>query len=217
MANISEVNLNVILSANEVSLKKLSIESLDINQETLDVITGKHVELEALNISLCRSTEDIAFSEALPTNLRELNMAWCEAMNAVDVIPLLPTNLDRLNLSGHREEQFNDESLGLLISKCPKLHELDISDCHEMTSDALIIISRGLLRLRALNISRCYYMTDFEHIRKILSLRNLSAFGLTIDTTLSPRVKLNEELFSTVARPTVGLRRSSIWNIRLTN
>jgi hypothetical protein len=212
-ATISVRGLNQLLAANAVSLKKLSMESLDIDQKTLDILLDDHTELEVLNLSSVRSENAIMFAEKLPLSLRELNLGWTAPLNAVQMIPLLPKNLDRLNMSGHREAGFDDMAVEFLVKTCPHLTELDLSDCHHVTSNSLLAIET-LRDLNTLKLSRCYLMNDFNDLLNMRSLRNLSVVGLDLDVDI-PNLTVNEDLFSTVARPTVAPRRSTIWGIAL--
>ena len=51
--------------------------------------------------------------------------------------------------------------------------------------------------------------------------RYLNIFGSLQDSALNelkrflPNVEVNKFLFSSVARPTVGIKRTSIWNLRV--
>lgn len=53
------------------------------------------------------------------------------------------------------------------------------------------------------------------------SLQNLNIFGLFHDKQIEslkgtlPNIDINKHKFSTIARPTVGIRRTSIWGLRV--
>lgn len=69
----------------------------------------------------------------------------------------------------------------------------------------------------------CFSFIIFRVLKKLYQLSYLDVHGGYIDPddlryvqeNLGARVEINKFKFSSVARPTVGLRRSSIWNMRV--
>ncbi|KAJ8965854.1 hypothetical protein NQ317_017396 [Molorchus minor] len=111
-----------------------------------------------------------------------------------------------------------------LVSKCSRLRELDLSDCTSITGESVRQITM-LEELNFLALSRCYLIPykALLYLRKVYSLSYLDIHGGYIDTEelkvvqdgLGAKVQINKFKFSSVARPTVGLKRSSIWNMRV--
>ena len=61
----------------------------------------------------------------------------------------------------------------------------------------------------------------FRSFKQLPYLVNLDIFGVVDDrglqklhSLLGPSIALNQQRFSSVARPTYGLRRTSIWGLR---
>ena len=91
-----------------------------------------------------------------------------------------------------------------------------------MTSAALESISSGLQQLDILSTSRCYSITPATYlVLKYSSVKFLNIFGSlkgSAEKELErylPKIEINKLLFSSIARPTVGIKRSSIWDIRV--
>lgn len=111
-----------------------------------------------------------------------------------------------------------------IVSCCQSLRELDLSDSTGLTGEVI----QHLLLLEELNflaLSRCYQI-PFKALlilKKIPSLMYLDVHGGYIESTelmmiqegLGSRVNINKFKFSSVARPTVGAKHSSIWNLRV--
>jgi F-box and leucine-rich repeat protein 1 (S-phase kinase-associated protein 2) len=81
----------------------------------------------------------------------------------------------------------------------------------------------NLSELEHLSLSRCYSIPTSMHLRIALMprLRYLDIFGLISDELLKTfqancdSVEINKFQYSAVARPTVGVRRTSIWGLRV--
>lgn len=111
-----------------------------------------------------------------------------------------------------------------IISCCSGLRELDLSDSTGLTGDSVQHITL-LDELNFLALSRCYLIPyrALLDLKKMPSLMYLDVHGAYIDTTelriiqdhLGPKVNINKFKFSSVARPTVGAKHSSIWNLRV--
>ena len=100
--------------------------------------------------------------------------------------------------------------------------ELDISDCTMLTINAVHSLMK-LGELEHLSISRCYSIPPTMHFRLILlpRLKFLDIFGVLQESGLKTleakcnHVEINKYMYSSVARPTVGVRRTSIWGLRV--
>lgn len=219
MAVMPTDHLNGMLDGNEdgVSLIRLSLENLKINEKTLEILRKKHPKLQILNLASCRvdnegkSLDDTSF----PAEIMELNLSWVEGLPISLAICDLGPKLDRLNLSGMRNLMNSD--VMILVKRCPNLIELDISDCELLTPIALMKIKEGLKNLKALNISRNYRMDNWLALAvQIRSLETVSTFGLLPQMVpMGLPFAISTSPISTIARPTVGLRRSTIWGIKV--
>lgn len=109
------------------------------------------------------------------------------------------------------------------MEQCPRLVELDISDATQVTGIIVDVIASKLLELKRLCVSRCYNIVPAAYLAfgRMDSLRQLELFGVLAESALHalrkslPRLDINKQLFSTVARPTTGIRRTSIWGLRV--
>merc|ERR1719187_1569445 len=138
------------------------------------------------------------------------------------VVRLFPQSLRRLCISGNRDTLL-DEHVETLLDSCPYLRELDVSDSTKLTAVSLNMTVERLGYLESLSTSRCYGISPSSYL--ILSscptLLYLNVFGLLRDQAmveLRQRLKgieINKFLFTSVARPTVGIKRTSIWNLRV--
>ena len=110
-----------------------------------------------------------------------------------------------------------------IVKACPGLVEFDVSDCTNLTSGTLETIASGLPNLQRLSLSRCYNMagSNFVQLEKISSLRHLELFGVLHDSVLASltldleNITINRSPFSTIARPTTGFHRTSLWGLRV--
>lgn len=109
-----------------------------------------------------------------------------------------------------------------LVKSCPDIIELDLSDCTMLTMNTV----RSLLdlsKLEHLSLSRCYGIppSTYVTLAYMPSLLYLDVFGVIPEPVLKTlqvtcgETQLNKYLYSSVARPTVGVRRTSIWGLRV--
>ncbi|KAL3268145.1 hypothetical protein HHI36_007273 [Cryptolaemus montrouzieri] len=225
MAHISPESLKVLFNKCQ-RLKKLSLEHVPVNSEVLEALAGNK-DLEIINFAMATGIREQGLQYLLRNcrKIRELNIAWTY-LNQPTISYLcshLPSSLDRLNLSGCRK-LISDGDVAALVCSCPNLRELDLSDCTALTGEAVKQIT-ALEDLNFLALSRCYAIChrSLLVLKKMLSLSFLDVHGGYIDEEelnyvqegLGSRVNINKFKFSSIARPTVGLRRSSIWNMRV--
>ncbi|KAI4462059.1 f-box/tpr repeat protein pof3 [Holotrichia oblita] len=207
-------------------LKKVSLEHVGVNAKVLQALSCSK-DLEVVNLSMVEGITEKGLKYLLGNckSIRELNLAWTY-MNSASVEYVssnLPECLDRLNISGCRK-LLNDDHILKLVRRCPSLRELDLSDTTSLTSDAIGHIA-ALQELNFLALSRCYQVSysSLLQLKKIPTLMYLDVHGGYVDTgelrhlqeNLGTQVQINKFKFSSVARPTVGTRRSSIWNMRV--
>ncbi|XP_018016176.1 S-phase kinase-associated protein 2 isoform X2 [Hyalella azteca] len=207
-------------------LKKVSLEFLTLTDEVF-INLSDNLSLDTLNLSMAVgvSANGLGTLLAKCTELHHLNVAWTHmSQNCVQELVLKASpRLESLNMAGHRRGQVRDEEVRTLCMRLHHLKELDLSDCTEITSQSLHAIATKLRRLTVLGLSRCYGLRaeTYEMLAAMPQLQHLSLFGVHDDAAMGalrarlPRVTVNGQLFTTVARPTVGLRRTSIWTIRV--
>ncbi|XP_018567474.1 S-phase kinase-associated protein 2 [Anoplophora glabripennis] len=207
-------------------LKKLSLENVPVNDDVLIALSGNK-DIEVINFAMSTGIQEDGLKYLLTNcrKIRELNIAW-NYLNSCSIHYIcenLPSTMDRLNFSGCRK-LLTDKNVADLVSCCPRLRELDLSDCTSLTGEAVRQITT-LEDLNFLALSRCYLIPykSLLHLKKVYSLSYLDIHGGYIDADelkavqegLGARVAINKFKFSSVARPTVGMRRSSIWNMRV--
>jgi len=159
------------------------------------------------------------------SSLRDLNLSWTGlTQGAVDRLAgCVPSELSKLNLSGCRDT-LTDDHVSDIVLRCPSLLEFVVSDAVLLTDMSVGQVCAGLKLLRSFSASRCYkilpvsYLAFADHPR----LENLQVFGCLrsealaeLKERLGPRIAVNEFMFSAVARPTVGTKRTSLWGIQV--
>ncbi|XP_058794171.1 S-phase kinase-associated protein 2 isoform X2 [Phymastichus coffea] len=204
-------------------LKKLSLEKCTLNVTSCKAIS-KNKDLEILNLTMCEGMNIDCVTDIVQLKrLTALNMAWCglDADSMAYLCKHLPSSITRLNIAGCRKT-LTDENVADLIKSCPHIIELDLSDCTMLT----IITVQSLMnlsQLEHLSLSRCYSIPTAMLLRLALmpQLRYLDIFGLISDEVLKTfqvkynNLEVNKCLYSSMARPTVGVRRTSIWGLRV--
>ncbi|CAG9856870.1 unnamed protein product [Phyllotreta striolata] len=225
MAFISPQSLTALFGKCE-RLKKVSLENLHVNDDVLIALSANK-DVEVINFAMVNGLMEDGFKYLLTNcrKIRELNIAWTYLNSSTIqyICRNLPSTMDRLNFSGCGKN-FEDKNVVDLVASCPRLRELDLSDCTVITGEAVRHIT-VLEDLNFLAMSRCYLVpyTAFLLLKKLINLSYLDIHGSYSDTVelrliqegLGARVQLNKFKFSSIARPTVGLRRSSIWNMRV--
>ncbi|XP_020285054.1 S-phase kinase-associated protein 2 isoform X2 [Pseudomyrmex gracilis] len=222
MAVISPTGLATLLSKCKY-LKKLSLEKCVLNRDCCRAIS-QNTELEVLNLTMCENMDSDCIADLMKLKcLNSLNMSWCSLDN--DCMTLLcrtltPT-ITRLNLAGYRKTLI-DDNVKDLSNRCPDIIELDLSDCAMLTMQAVPSLL-NFSKLEHLSLSRCYCIPQSAYMRlaHMQCLLYLDVFGLMSDAVLKSfqatcrDLEINKFLYSSIARPTVGIRRTSIWGIRV--
>lgn len=224
MASVSKAAL-CQLFARCTQLKKLSLEQCTLDDQICRLI-GTNRDLEALNMCMTTGITPTGIAHICRgcTSLTSWNLSWSGMNRAcLDSFVLTATpKLRELNISGCHMELRNDH-IPALVKRCPHLVELDLSDATEISCEAIHAIVKGLSDLQHLGLSRCYNIvpTTFLMLSQMESLQQLELFGVLGDSALQavrkrlPQLDINKQLFSTVARPTTGIRRTSIWGIKV--
>jgi len=187
---------------------------------------AKNTNLQILNLSAAHGLTAIGIQSILVScrELTELNVAWTklDRESVLAVCNIAPNSLLRLNLSGCRNDHLLDADIAALCFTCPNLIELDISDASELTKATIDIIANCLPKLEILSCSRCYKIDPLSYANLPPLLKELNLFNSiheaswpAFETILPQPVVLNASPYSIIARPTVGIRRTSIWEHRV--
>lgn len=225
MATISAQGLQELLTSCR-DLVKLSLERCDLTTSSCASI-GRNSRLRALN---CALTTGISLEGMLSLlrgcqQLEELNLGWtgleCDTLDVL--VAHVPSSLIKLNISGCRDQLLDSHVLKLGRNVGPVLRVLDLSDASEIGAASLEAILEHMANLQELSLSRCYSLpiglSTFREMSKLNSLVYLDMFGCFSQKGLDvlkrhlPAVQINSRPLSTVARPTVGVRRTSIWQL----
>ncbi|CAH0404167.1 unnamed protein product [Chilo suppressalis] len=221
VCSIDYVTLNCLIERCP-ALKKLSLENVPVNDETCELI-GKCTQLETLNLTMAQGITMKGLMSILKgcLCLQSLNISWCcLSESTLEVlVSYLPQKLQRLNVAGARI--LKDDMVKQLVSRCPRLLELDLSDCSSLSEDALQAL-QSLTRLEHLALSRCYLLPPHRltKLNCMVALQYLEVWGMLPSASLNalraalPAIQLNQFMFSAIARPTVGTRRTSVWGLR---
>ncbi|XP_076462370.1 S-phase kinase-associated protein 2-like [Babylonia areolata] len=224
MATISEKALADILSHCR-QLRKVSLEHVGVNETILHLLS-ENPKLDTLNLAMSRG---VTSSGLMPlfahcSKLTQLNLAWTGmAQKTVSyVCGAVPENILHLNISGCREV-ISDEDVERLCSRCKSLVELDLSDSLGLSGMAVASICTHLAHVQQLSLNRCYNIppTYFHELGSMPSLQMLNVIGMLARGFFEnlkqelPKIQLNTTLISTIARPTTGQRRTSIWEQRV--
>ncbi|XP_034951235.1 S-phase kinase-associated protein 2 [Chelonus insularis] len=222
MAVISSTSLAELLFKCK-KLKKLSLEKGNLNEECCKAIS-ENTELTVLNLTMCEGINVHGIQHLMKlTKLTTFNISWCslDSRSISLICKLLSRSITRLNIAGCRKT-ITDEDVQELVTSCPNLIELDLSDCTLLTMNSIQSIL-NLKKLEHLSLNRCYSIPPSTYLRLAYmpSLMFLDVFGLMTEPMLktlqtnSKGTEINKFLYSSVARPTVGVRRTSIWGLRV--
>ncbi|XP_061732773.1 S-phase kinase-associated protein 2 [Nerophis ophidion] len=193
-------------------LECLSLEGLQLS-DTIISDLAKNPRLLQLNLSGCSdfSANPLAHMLQSCSRIEQLNISWCSFDNnhVKSVVNHVTPSVTQLNLSGYRDSLTLDD-LKVLVSRCPGILTLDLSDSTQLMADCFPVLSE-LDHLTHLSLSRCYHIhiAALTNLRKTFpALHYLDVFGLLNDSHLpslrkeNPGVCLNSWPFSAVARPT---------------
>lgn len=197
-------------------LQAVSLEGLQLSDTVIHSL-AKNGGLEQLNLSGCSGFSSSALETMLKSCQRilQLNISWCTfTINHVkSVVHHLSPCVTHLNLSGYRENLTSDD-IRVVVSRCQKIHTLDLSDSTLLTADSFTVLAQ-LKHLQHLSLSRCYHVHPAalsDLVKTIPSVVMLDVFGLISDDLLAalkkeiPHVSLNSRPFSAIARPTPSSR-----------
>ena len=128
-----------------------------------------------------------------------------------------------------------------LTHRANRLRVLDLSDSSLITDKSVTSVIRNCLYLEHVAFSRCYVIAPIAYayvfkwiyisekslcfyissLKQLRHLNSLDIFGVVderglqkLNSLLGSSIVLNQQRFSYVARPTYGLRRTSVWGLR---
>jgi F-box and leucine-rich repeat protein 1 (S-phase kinase-associated protein 2) len=163
--------------------------------------------------------------------LVELNVAWTTSVSSECLSVFcanLPPTLTRVNLSGGRKppstddqcrQSVDDNDIMNMCGRCPSLQEVDLSDCARVTVVGLTALV-SMPSVQILHCNRCYgiepihFANECEKIVELNVIGCVTNEGYDVLRNRLQNTQVNASSFSTVARPTVGTRRTSIWTMR---
>ncbi|XP_060808363.1 S-phase kinase-associated protein 2 [Amyelois transitella] len=204
------------------ALRRLSLENVALG-DTQCLLVGKCKNLETLNLAMCQGITADGLKAILEgcQLLQSLNISWSGlSESALEVlVTSLPPHVTRLNVGGARI--MTSDMLSKLVERCPHLLELDLSDCSQLGVEAVQSVQK-LSRLEHLALSRCYLLPPhaLTKVSSMPCLQFLDVWGMLPSKSLSalkaalPAIQINQFMFSAIARPTVGAKRTSIWGLR---
>ncbi|XP_073966744.1 S-phase kinase-associated protein 2-like [Choristoneura fumiferana] len=221
MSSIDPQTLDCLL-ARCGNLRKLSLESVRVQDSTCELI-GTCSSLETLNMTMAQGITAEGLTAILEgcVSLQSLNISWCNLNEAAlqALVSKLPAKLTRLNVGGARI--MTDDMVVALCGRGSRLLELDVSDCSRLGARAVLAAAK-LPKLEHLALSRCYLLPPhvLTKLSSMPSLQYLEVWGMLQTASLNalraalPAIQVNQFMFSAIARPTVGARRTSIWGLR---
>ncbi|KAL2076670.1 hypothetical protein ACEWY4_027733 [Coilia grayii] len=205
-------------------LQNLSLEGLALSDSILQSL-AKNPQLVRLNLSGCSGFSSETLAEMLRscTRLSELNVSWCDftSDHVRAVVSNVTPTISQLNLSGYRQNLVLDD-VRRLVERCPDLVSLDLSDSVLLTVDSFPVLQK-LPSLRHLGLSRCYQILPAAllYFEQFPQLHTLEVFGMVPDpadlTGLMkdlPRLRLNSQRFTSIARPSPSWRNTGyMWGL----
>lgn len=206
-------------------LQNLSLEGLQLSDPIVNSL-AQNENLVRLNLFGCSGFSASALVNLLSSCclLDELNLSWCFEFTKQHVkaaVAHLSATITQLNFSGYRTNLQKTE-LRTLITRCPNLVRLEVSDSFMINQDCVPEFFR-LNYLQHLSLSRCYGITpqSILELGKIATLKTLQVYGTVSEITLRelreslPHLQINCAYFTSIARPTMDNERSSeIWGIK---
>lgn len=224
MTSINQQGLQELFSVCS-QLKKISLEHCQVNTEICFHI-AENEDLEVLNMTMCEGITNEGINRLVQRcqKLESLNLSWTNMTSECiySIVKNISSSLKHFNLSGCRHT-LTDEHVSILVEKCPDLIDLDLSDATLLTGLSVDAIINNLSNLQHLHLNRCYNIPSISYLSlsSIPSLQQFDCFGILTETALHtlrsnlPGIEINRHLFSVIARPTTGIRRTSIWHLRV--
>lgn len=143
--NLLDVTIEAALKKDVPYLKSLNLSNCkEITDKSVTMISQHCIQLQDLNLAGCSKVTNmglliIAWSLK---NIRRLNVRSCRFISDYGV----------QYLTGAHDKTRNNYA--------NELEELTLQDCHRVTDDSLRSISKGLPKLKSINLSFCPSVTD---------------------------------------------------------
>uniref|UniRef100_H3C515 S-phase kinase-associated protein 2, E3 ubiquitin protein ligase n=1 Tax=Tetraodon nigroviridis TaxID=99883 RepID=H3C515_TETNG len=195
-------------------LEFLSLEGLQLSDAVLTSLSENRRLLQ-LNLSGCSGFSAAALLRLLAAccRVQQLNVSWCSfsSQHVKTLVQHLSPSVTHLNLSGYREN-LTLEDVKVLVSRCPNLETLDLSDSTLLTADCFQVLKQ-LRFLVHLSLSRCYqiHLAALSDLGRTLpSLGLLDVFGVVPPGRLAalgeevPGVRVNATPFSRAGAASSG-------------
>ncbi|VDL75835.1 unnamed protein product [Nippostrongylus brasiliensis] len=203
----------------------LSMEGQDMGDDALAICSaiGQNYSLTRLDLSMTVGiTADGAqlICQGCPI-IQHLNLSWSSLdSRAIAVFcSSLPYSVTRLNLAGSLDKSaMDDVAVEKLVTRCPNLKELDLSDNINITDKGLLLLMT-LPQLESLSLNRCYGIPPMNFLM-CGQLYFLNVFGCITDSGLVAlknglvETEVNSTVFNYIAKPTVPPAVTSIWGQR---
>ncbi|XP_040581538.1 S-phase kinase-associated protein 2-like [Lepeophtheirus salmonis] len=206
-------------------LRKVAMEHCFLDED-ICALLAKNTNLTVLHLAMVKglNLEGLTLILRSCHALEELNISWTDLSEEAIAFMCqnIPPSVRRLNIAGCKD-YLQDKHLLQLMRNLPNLKELDISDAGSVSEETIDSMLLYLKKLEHLSVSRCYGISpnSYIYLSVLTSLKNLTVFGTMKDAAIQelrlhlPGIHINKYMFSTIARPTVGIRKTSIWNVRV--
>jgi F-box/leucine-rich repeat protein 2/20 len=166
----------IAIAAGCPRLKGLDLMRTSAYSALLGQIAAK---IEDLNVAGCEWMSDASFKEIIRlfSSLRRLNVGSCVHLSALSWGELIKLRaLDALSLS--RCFQVSDQELKLILNACPRLQELDVSECRQLSAQGFHFIAAANRSFSALAFGRTG-ITDAALLGIVSKLPTLQRLDLT--------------------------------------
>lgn len=208
--------------SNSKSLQYLSLEGLKLTSSQ-SVAISNNEKLTVLNLCLVTglTLNNLDIITKKCTLINSLNVAWTGLTKDSGKYVCRCRYLQEINLSG-LVGGMTKKVMEKLLTSCTSLVNIDLSDV-KLEIGILKSISQYCSNLERLSISRCSDVGSdrlLEMINKMAKLTHLNVFGflnadmLELVARKRPDVKVSQEYFSSIARPTTTSSfEGKIWDI----
>jgi len=210
------------------NLVKLGLENCEVSDEVMTAVSA-NLGLKTLHLGMVKglTSQGLVSLGQGPRSIEHLNMGWINLDDGMleplrnGVLTSNANTLSRLSLAGAKES-LDDATVDFIARTCTNLIELDISDAGALTNEAVTSIIEHANHLVVLSMSRCYKvpLRAFLNLVDSPSLKEFNAHGMLrepglveLRKRLNP-IDVNVNMFSHIARPTTGIKRTSIWNMK---
>ena len=176
--NAPEESIINLINRNKSNLESLDLSKCKITENILTAISNCQ-NLKTLNLSNTnvddKDLNKLANSESLKNSLHTLDLRGCQRVTDVSALAGC-TSLHTLNLSN---TNVDDEALNKLANSESHLESLDLSEC-KITKNILTAIS-NCQNLKTLILRSCQSVTDVSALAGCASLHTLNLSNTNVD------------------------------------